>query len=171
MHCTVLQYHNGIAGLFYRPEPRKPQVAALSALRGELPGLGSSGLAARPAGKPGGILRGALLHHLYQHGAQKRCAPRREHSPSPGVAEGLHRLPGGLVQRGLQHIGSAVYAVCCNGVEQRRYLQGRGQQTALPKAEIGQLAALRQLLRGGQLPGLGGRPLCRWASISTIRLS
>ena len=58
MHCTVLQYHNGIAGLFCRPEPRKPQVAALSALRGELPGLGSSGLAARPAGKPSGILRG-----------------------------------------------------------------------------------------------------------------
>lgn len=73
MHRTVLQYHNGVAGLFCRPEPRKPQVAALGALRGELPGLSSAGLAARPAGKPGGILRGALLHHLYQHSAQKRC--------------------------------------------------------------------------------------------------
>ena len=39
MDRTVLQYHNGIAGLFCRPEPRKPQVAALGALRSELPSL------------------------------------------------------------------------------------------------------------------------------------
>ena len=37
---------------------------------------------------------------------------------------------------------------------------------ALPKAEIGQLAALRQLLRGGQLPGLGGKPLCQRQALS-----
>ena len=106
-------------------------------------------------------MRGALLHHLYQHGTQKRCTLRREHPPPPRVAEGLHRLPGGLVQRGLQHIRGAVYTVCCNGIEQRRHLHGRSQQTALPKAEICQLAALRQLLQGRQLPCLGGKSFCQ----------
>ena len=70
-------------------------------------------------------------------------------------------MSGGLVQRGLQHIRAAVYAVRCNGVEQCRHLHRRCQQAALPKAEIGKLPALRQLLRGGQLPGLGGKPLCQ----------
>ena len=74
-------------------------------------------------------------------------------------------MSGGLVQRGLQHIRAAVYAVRCNGVEQCRHLHRRCQQAALPKAEIGKLPALRQLLRGGQLPGLGGKPLCQQQSL------
>ena len=79
LRLSVLQDHDGVLRILGRVKPCEPQVLALFPFGRELPGLGGTGLARRPAGQAGSILCCALGHRLLQHGAQSRGGLLREH--------------------------------------------------------------------------------------------
>ena len=161
LRLSVLQDHDGVLRILGRVKPREPQVHALFPFGRELPGLGGTGLARRPAGQAGRILCRALDHRLLQHGAQSRCGLLREHPFCLRAGKGRQLFPGCFIQRTIQQARRTVNTAVCDGVHHGGHLQRRCQQAALPEAEIGQLPALGQFLGSRQGSALGGKALCQ----------